>query len=156
MEVLVGTETVSFVRGDEQVVHPRQPFGGRSIDYRHLLVPLAHKPQALRQVVRELITQFGGPWPPLWQALCTRHSPDELEAARRMGPWLRLADREGLETTATRIAEALASGALLPEPTPLHAPAAAAYVPAPLREYAVEAPDLTRYDAGSMRVAGVA
>ncbi len=55
-----------FARGDERRPPdtPRRtaravPFGGRSNDYRHLLVPLSRKPQALRQVAKELVAQFG-------------------------------------------------------------------------------------------------
>jgi transposase len=146
VEVRVGPETVTFARGTEVATHPRQPFGGRSTDYRHLLTPLAHKPQALRQVARELVAQFGPPWPALWAALGARHSPDEIEAARRLAPWLTVADRDGLAATAPRMAAALAAGTLVPvaaAPTPPPPTA----VPVALRGYVVEAPDLTRYDA---------
>jgi transposase len=146
IEVLAGPETVSFARGGEVVTHPRQPAGGRSVDYRHLLAPLAQKPQALRQVVRELAAQFGPPWPALWTALAARHAPDEIEAARRLGPWLRLADREGLAAVAPRLTAALAAGTLVAPPTPVHAPTPATTVPAALRGFVVEAPDLSRYD----------
>ena len=84
----------------------RFPFGGRSVDYRHLLLPLSRKPQALRQVVRELVAQFGPPWPELWQALCACYAPDELEAARRLAPWLDRADWHGLARVGTRMAAA--------------------------------------------------
>ena len=59
VDLFVGTDSVSFAYGDEVVRHPRVPFGGRSVDYRHLLLPLSRKPQALRQVVHELVAQFG-------------------------------------------------------------------------------------------------
>ena len=123
------------------------PFGGRSVDYRHLLQPLSIKPQALRQVAHELVAQFGAPWPALWSALRTLHSPDEIEAARRLAPWLRDADKDGLAATATRIERALVTEQLVPE---RHAPrvlAASVVVPAALRGYEVETSDLARYDA---------
>jgi hypothetical protein len=147
VDLFVGTDTVTFALGDEVVVHPRQPFGGRSIDYRHLLTPLARKPQALRQVARELVAQFGAPWPELWTALCARYSPDEIEAARRMAPWLERAERDGLAAVARRVRHALATGALVPPPPPRAADAGQAHVPAALRLYHVEGPDLARYDA---------
>jgi hypothetical protein len=156
IEVWIGPETVSFVRGGEVISHPRQSFGGRSIDYRHMLAPLSHKPQALRQVARELVAQFGGPWPTLWQSLCSRYAPDHIEAARRMAPWLRIADRDGFEATNRRIAAALADGTLVPEPTPTYAPQAATTVPAALRAYVVEPPDLSRYDAACAKTVEVA
>ena len=148
MEVRVGTETIVFARGKEdEVTHPRQPFGGRSVDYRHLLRPLSIKPQALRQVAHELVAQFGAPWPALWAALRTRHSPDEIEAARRLGPWLRDADKDGLATTARRITHALTTEQLLPECHAPRPPVASLAVPPALRGYEVETSDLTRYDA---------
>jgi hypothetical protein len=97
VDLFVGTDTVSFGFGDEVVCHPRVPFGGKSVDYRHLLLPLSRKPQALRQVVHELVAQFGEPWPQIWSALRACYAPDELEAARRLAPWLERADREGLD-----------------------------------------------------------
>ncbi len=42
-------------RRSRRRVHPRQPFGGRSVDYRHYLPELAKKPQAVQQVADELI-----------------------------------------------------------------------------------------------------
>lgn len=147
VELRVGTDTVVFARGDERVEHPRQPFGGRSVDYRHLLGPLSMKPQALRQVAHELVAQFGEPWPTLWTALRQRHSPDEIEAARRMAPWLRDAERNGLAATATCIRRALREEHLMPSPSPVVAPTPAVQVPAALRGFEVEASDLRRYDA---------
>lgn len=151
IEVRLGTDTVVFARGDEHVVHPRQPSGGRSVDYEHLLLPLSIKPQALRQVAGELVAQFGEPWEALWQALRVRHSPDEIEAARRFGPWLREAAHDGLSVVATRIRAALQEGRLV---TLAEAPAPSAprsTVPAAFRGYTVEGPDLSRYDMRTAR-----
>jgi len=55
--VYAGVDEITLVMtGDRRtVVHPRQPFGGRAVDYRHYLRELSQKPQALRQVVDELI-----------------------------------------------------------------------------------------------------
>ena len=116
VDLFVGTDSVSFAFGDEVVCHPRVPFGGRSVDYRHLLLPLSRKPQALRQVVHELVAQFGPPWPELWKALCACYAPDELEAARRLAPWLERADRHGLARVGTRMRAALADGSLVAPP----------------------------------------
>ena len=146
VEVRVGTETGVFAHGTEVVTHPRKPLGGRRVDYRHLLLPLSTKPQALRQVVRERIAQFGEPWPTLWSALCAHHSPDAIEAARRLAPWLRQADREGLAATSRQIAASLTTGTLLPEMATKAVSTTTLTVPAALRDYVVETPDLTRYD----------
>jgi transposase len=148
IDLFVGIDTVTFARGDEVVAHQRVPFGGRSIDYRHLLVPLSRKPQALRQVAGELVAQFGDPWPGLWDALRTCYAPDEIEAARRLGPWLERADREGVgPRLARRIVAALDDGSLVPPPQRRAANDVPAHVPAALQMYAVETPDLARYDA---------
>jgi hypothetical protein len=146
VDLFVGTDSVSFAYGDEVVCHPRVPFGGRSVDYRHLLLPLSRKPQALRQVVRELVAQFGSPWPELWEALRACYASDEIEAARRLGPWLEQADRQGLSRIARRMRVALADGSLVAPPLRAKSTDGLAVVPASLRSYAVESPDLRRYD----------
>jgi hypothetical protein len=147
VDLFVGTDSVSFAYGDEVVCHPRVPFGGRSVDYRHLLLPLSRKPQALRQVVRELVAQFGAPWPALWEALRACYAPDELEAARRLAPWLERADRQGLGRVAPRMRAALADGSLVAPPRRVTGTDGLAEIPVALRDYTVETPDLRRYDA---------
>jgi hypothetical protein len=148
IDVFVGIDTVTFALADETVSHPRVAFGGRSVDYRHLLVPLSRKPQALRQVAAELVAQFGDPWPALWDALCSLHSPDEIEAARRLAPWLERADREGVGRRLARaIDAAIANGSLVTTPRRSSPKDATALVPTALQIYTVEAPDLGRYDA---------
>lgn len=147
VDLFVGTDSVTFAFGDEVVRHPRVPFGGRSIDYRHLLIPLSRKPQALRQCVRELVTQFGDPWPELWRALCARYAPDEIEAARRLAPWLERADNEGVGARlAARISQALADGSLVTALQRKTVDHLSAVVPHALRSFEVEGPDLGRYD----------
>jgi transposase len=146
VDLFVGTDSVSFAYGDEVVVHPRVPFGGRSVDYRHLLLPLSRKPQALRQVVHELVAQFGSPWPELWDALRERYAPDEVEAARRLAPWLERADRHGLARVASGMRRALADGSLVTPPKRAIGTHGLTEIPANLQAYVVEPPDLGRYD----------
>lgn len=147
VDLFVGTDTVTFAYGDEVVCHKRVPFGGRSVDYRHILVPLSRKPQALRQVAAELVAQFGAPWPDLWDTLRSCYAPDEIEAARRLAPWLERADREGVTPRlARRITAALLDGELVPAPRRALANETLAHVPLALQRYVVEAPDLSRYD----------
>jgi hypothetical protein len=108
----------------------------------------ADQPQALRQIAGELVAQFGAPWPALWEALRTLHSPDEIEAARRLAPWLERADRQGLGRRLSRaITEAIAEGSLVPTPRRPAGHDAPTHVPLALQIYAVEGPDLSRYDA---------
>ncbi len=148
IDVFVGVDTVTLALGDETVSHRRVAFGGRSIDYRHLLLPLSRKPQALRQVASELVAQFGDPWPALWNALRSLHSPDEIEAARRLAPWLERADREGIGRPLARAIDvAIADGSLVTTPRRASRQDAPMHVPAALQIYTVEAPDLSRYDA---------
>ena len=147
VDLFVGTDTVTFAYGDEVVCHARAPFGGRRVDYRHILLPLSRKPQALRQVARELVAQFGDPWPSLWQALCVCYAPDEIEAARRLAPWLERADHEGVgPRLARRITAALLDGSLVTAPRRTAANDTPATVPPALQRYEVEPPDLGRYD----------
>jgi hypothetical protein len=74
-------------------------------------------------------------------------APDELEAARRLAPWLERADRHGVARVASRMREALADGSLVTPPRRAMGTHALTEVPASLRPYVVESPDLHRYDA---------
>jgi transposase len=76
----IGVEDVRLVCRGAEEVHPRQPFGGRSVRYRHYLPELATKPQAVRQVAPELLEELGEPFGRLWQLLVDTHG--EREAAR--------------------------------------------------------------------------
>lgn len=72
----VGVYDVELVGPDQRRVHhPRQPTGGRSIDYRHYLPELARKPQAVRQVAAELIRDLGSPFRELWEELVDQDGP---------------------------------------------------------------------------------
>ena len=60
----VGVEEVRIACRGEEVIHPRERFGGRRIRYQHYLSELARKPQAVRQVAPELVAEVGEPqWP---------------------------------------------------------------------------------------------
>ena len=63
------------------MAHPRMRFGQRSIDYRHYLRELARKPQAVRQVLPELLRDLGAPFPAVWARLEAVH-----RAARGRAP----------------------------------------------------------------------
>jgi hypothetical protein len=69
--------TLVFVGDARVVVHPRQPFGGRSVDYRHYVRELARKPQALRQVADELIAALDEPFAAAWRMLVDQHGPKQ-------------------------------------------------------------------------------
>ena len=57
----VGVEEVRIACRGEEVIHPRERFGGRRIRYQHYLSELARKPQAVRQVAPELVAEVGEP-----------------------------------------------------------------------------------------------
>ncbi len=79
--VRIGATTVTIVgREGTRILHPRKRFGQRSIDYRHYLSELARKPQAVRQVLPDLLRDLGDPFPAIWDQLHAAHGP--REAAR--------------------------------------------------------------------------
>ena len=154
IEVREGTKTIRLLRGNESVEHPRVAFGGKSIRYEHLLAPLSIKPQAVRQVIRELIAQFGAPWDELWTRLCALHAADELEAARRFAHWLHEAHMHGLKSTAIQVRRVLIGELAMPEKRSKNTTTKREdLVPEKLRGIEVEAPDLSRYDALTQEVA---
>jgi transposase len=102
----VGVDTVELELPDRsRVVHPRQPFGGRSVDYRHYLSELARKPQAVRQVAHVLIEQLGEPYDAVWRRLVDASGP--REAARHFARILGDVVRDGLDLVAGRLRRAL-------------------------------------------------
>lgn len=92
--VRVGPTTVTIVgRDGTSVHHPRKRFGERSIDYRHYLPELARKPQAVRQVLPDLLRDLGAPFPAVWDRLQATH--DAREAARLFAKILGELDTRG-------------------------------------------------------------
>ena len=108
--VYAGVDEITIViTGDERaVVHPRQRFGGRSVDYRHYLRELAHKPQALRQVADELLAALGEPFAAAWRLLVDQHGPKQ--AARVFAQVLQAIEQRGQLTVSREVSAALASG----------------------------------------------
>lgn len=148
----VGPTDVRLVCRGETVEHPRQPFGGARIRYRHYLPELARKPQALRQVAAELLAELGEPFAQCWRLLVDAHGP--REAARTFARVLEAIGTHGEPAVADALRQALAA-----ERTDLLAlgllrPRAAApvAVPAPLAAYTVPSPSARAYDALLARV----
>ena len=109
VKAFVGVDEVEIIGPDSRVVvHPRQPFGGRAVDYRHYLPELAKKPQAVRQVADELIRDLGPPFDALWRHLSDERGPKQ--AARTFAHVLRSVVELGQRVTAERVERALASG----------------------------------------------
>ena len=97
--------------------HPRKRFGERSIDYRHYLTELARKPQAVRQVLPDLLRDLGAPFPVIWDQLHAAHGP--RDAARLFAKVLGQLDTHGAAIVVPALTAALATGTpLLPALTP--------------------------------------
>jgi hypothetical protein len=144
----VGATTVTVVgRDGRRITHPRKRFGGRSIDYRHFLPELAQKPQAVRQVLPELLRDLGPPFPAVWACLAAQHGP--REAARHFARILGQLETHGDAVVVPALATALAEGtplllALTPATRPIGLAAAA--VPAALRDLEIGSGAAADYD----------
>jgi transposase len=105
-----GVDEITIVSASDErvVVHPRQPFGGRSVDYRHYLRELAHKPQALRQVADELVAALDEPFAAAWRLLVDQHGPKQ--GARVFAQVLCAIVERGEREVAGDVAAALATG----------------------------------------------
>lgn len=147
--VRVGASTVTIVGRDGTCVHhPRKRFGQRSIDYRHYLVELARKPQAVRQVLPDLLRDLGPPFPAIWDQLQLAHGP--RDAARLLAKVLGHLEARGAAVVVPALIAALATGtplllALTPAPAAPDRLALDA-VPAPLRDIAVATGCAADYD----------
>jgi transposase len=146
--VRVGAGTVTIIGRDGTCVcHPRKRFGERSIDYRHYLVELARKPQAVRQVLPELLRDLGAPFPAIWDQLHGVHGP--RDAARLFAKVLGQLEVYGAAVMVPVLTAALARGT----PLLLAIPAASGArdlapdaVPARLRDIAVPSGRAADYD----------
>lgn len=145
----LGVDDVEIVgRDGRKVHHPRQPRGGRSIDYRHYLPELASKPQAVRQVAAELVRDLGEPFPALWRELVDEDGP--RYAGRVFAKVLDAIVEFGVRFVVERVIAARAGGvpvllALRPQPPP--AELDAVDVPALLQNIEVISSDISCYDA---------
>jgi transposase len=145
----VGAEVVEFVGPDSRrIPHARLRFGGRSIDYRHYLHSLSTKPQAVRQVLPDLLEDLGEPFPAVWQHLEAVHGP--REGARIFARILGKLERRGATVVVPALTAALSNG------TPLLLAVAAAdaqtvvlaedVVPGPLARVVVSSGCAADYD----------
>jgi transposase len=147
--VRVGPTTVTIVgRDGTGIVHGRKRFGERSVDYRHYLPELARKPQAVRQVLPELLRDLGAPFPAVWDQLQTAHSP--REAARLFAKVLGQLDTHGPAVVMPALETALRTGTplllALTAPAALAPRLAADALPATLRALEVPGGCAADYD----------
>ena len=147
----VGAEEVELVGRDgpaQSVRHPRLRFGQRSIDYRHFLRELSHKPQAVRQVITELLRDLGDPFPLVWRSLVDGHGA--RQAARVFAKVLAHAETRGLLAVAEGLRGALTRGEplLLALATPVASSPLVAheYLPHSLRFVEVQSGCAADYD----------
>jgi hypothetical protein len=153
--VRIGATTVTIVgREGMRILHPRKRFGQRSIDYRHYLSELARKPQAVRQVLPDLLRDLGDPFPAIWDQFHLAHGP--RDAARLFAKVLGQLDRHGATIVVPALAAALTAGtplllALTPARAPDQVPPEA--VPAPLRDIEVGSGCAADYDGWLLGVA---
>src|SRR5688572_16619194 len=134
--VRIGATTVTIIGKDGTAIrHPRKRFGQRAIDCRHYLPELARKPQAVRQVLPDLLRDLGAPFPAVWDHLQAAHGP--REAARLFAKVLGELETRGAADVVPTLEAALASGAPLVVARPAaRTPAVRVDVPASLRDLA--------------------
>jgi hypothetical protein len=135
-------------RDGTRIVHPRKRFGQRSIDDRHYLPELARKPQAVRQVLPELLCDLGAPFAAVWDHFQAAHPP--REAARLFATVLGQLDTYGFDVVVPAVQAALRTGttillALTPGPR-APAPLESDRVPVALRELEVPSGCAADYD----------
>lgn len=131
------------------VTHARCDFGGRSVDYRHYLRELSKKPQALRQVVDELLPALDARFHKAWTHLVDLQGPKK--AARVMAQVLKAVSVDGELVVAARLERALLDGEALQlavQPAAHASPALASeQLPASLREVEVRTASAADFDA---------
>lgn len=144
----VGPFDIRFVCRDELVVRRRLRRGSKAVCYRDYLAELRHKPQAVRQVSRELLLELGEPFAELWRLLAESHGGKE--AGRVFAKVLGAVVDHGEQRVASAIGKALRGGqahllelaALRREPLPVEVE-----VPEALRQYVVETVAAAEFDA---------
>jgi transposase len=147
--VRLGPTTVTIVGIDgTRVCHPRKRFGERSIDYRHYLPELARKPQAVRQVLPDLLRDLGEPFPAVWAHLEAAHGP--REAARLLAKILSEFETRGAREVVPALESALATGAPLTMARIATAGPTRIDVPATLRDLEITSGCAADYDAWLM------
>lgn len=143
--VRIGPMTVTIVgRDGTPIVHPRRRFGERAIDYRHYLPELARKPQAVRQVLPDLLRDLGEPFPAVWAQLDAAHGA--REAARLLAKILGELERRGAAAVVPALQTALRTGAPLTLASVVAPMIPRLEVPAALRELAVPSGCAADYD----------
>jgi transposase len=142
--VLIGPTEVEIRCRGESVVHPRMPFNSSSIQYKHYFVELRRKPQAVRQLMPELLRELGEPFAQLWRVLVDLSGP--MDAARAFARVLGAVVDTGEQAVRRVIERALKQDRidLLDLSTPVQVPDVV--VPQSLRGYEVESASVSDFD----------
>jgi len=145
----VGAASIRFVCRGEELTHPRQPRGQRRVLYRHYMRELSRKPQAVRQVVPELIVELGDPYGRLWRLLEQTHGAKK--AARILAGVLGAIDDHGEDVVSAALEQMLQEGRCDLLSLRPHLPDSPvlldSLVPASLRGFEVQAGRAADYDA---------
>jgi transposase len=144
----VGPVDIRFVCRDELVVRDRVHSGEKAVSYRDYLPELRKKPQAVRQVSSELLSQLGEPFDELWQLLHDTHGGKE--AGRVFAKVLGAVVEHGEQRVAQALRRALDGGrahllelgALYQQLSPTEIE-----VPESLRQYVIESVSASEFDA---------
>ena len=120
------------------------PFNSSSIQYKHYFVELRRKPQAVRQLMPELLRELGEPFAQLWRVLVDLSGP--MDAARAFARVLGAVVDTGEQAVRRVIERALKQDRidLLDLSTPVQVPDVV--VPQSLRGYEVESASVSDFD----------
>jgi transposase len=147
IQAFVGPSDIRFACRDELIVRSRVAPKQKNIRYRDYLAELQKKPQALRQVAPELLSELSEPFRDLWKVLDDSHGGKE--AARVFAKVLSAIVKHGEQKVEQAIAVALKHGEqnLLFLSQLTEDDVAQNDVPEPLRHYVVECAKATDFDA---------
>lgn len=145
----LGATDIRFICRGEELLFRRKARGEEEIRYRHYMRELSRKPNAVRQVVPELIVELGEPYGRLWSLLEETHGAKK--GARILAGILGAMDDHGEEHVTAALEQALRQGRCdllalhrhLP-PRPVLRDIA---IPASLRSFEVEVGRAADYDA---------
>jgi len=146
----IGVEDILIHCCGQSESYPRGRKGVRKVRYRHYLSELSRKPQAVRQVAPELVSELGEPYGSLWQMLTERYG--EKEASSILSRILGAVLDHGEDPVSEALATALSEGridllALAPHLMDRGERARGVVaVPESLSGYRIEAADPTDYD----------
>lgn len=104
----IGVEEITVACKGTEIILPKQVPGSRYIRYRNYLPELARKPQAVRQVAPNLVTELGEPFPQLWEMLSSVYGG--REAGRVLSRILGAVLEHGEEEVKEALRKSLAVG----------------------------------------------